>query len=119
MSYKVTRKEDAYEYEGRGHFNCYCVRLHDPQDVNEGCIVHGITHFLPGGGSNPAKVEFQMIYHTLSGEMTVTLSDEDGKEEVVVMKPGDSVYFGKGTTRSLKNNGTETAQMMTIMVRPQ
>ncbi len=118
--YKFTRFEDAYEYEGKGHFKCHCIRLHDPKDVNEGSIVHGITTFLPGGGSNGGVAEFEMIYHTLDGEMTVYMKNEGDTEETeYVMHAGDSMYFGKGTFRRLMNNSKDVVHMMTIMVRPQ
>lgn len=119
MSYKVTRKNEAYQYQAAGHFDCKTTRLHDPQDVNEGVIVNGITHFLPGGGSEVAPSKFEMIYFVLSGEMTVTLIGEDGVEEKVCMKAGDSVHFGKGTQRGLVNTGCVSSEMMTIMIKPQ
>ena len=119
MSYKVTRKNEAYRYEAKGHFDCETTRLHDPQDVNDGTIVNGITHFLPGGGSDVAPANFEMIYFVMTGEMTVTLFDDEGKEEKVCMKAGDSVHFGKGTKRGLLNTGCVTSEMMTIMIKPQ
>ena len=119
MSYKVTRKNEAYRYEAKGHFDCETTRLHDPQDVNEGTIVNGITHFLPGGGSDVAPANFEMIYYIISGEMTVTLYDDNDVEAKYVLKAGDSVHFGKGTKRGCLNTGIVTAQMMTIMIKPQ
>ena len=119
MSYKVTRKNEAYKYEAKGHFDCSTTRLHDPQDVNEGTIVNGVTHFLPGGGSNVGPANFEMVYYVLSGEMTVTLYDDNDVESVYVLKAGDSVHFGKGTKRGCLNTGIESAQMMTIMIKPQ
>ena len=54
MSYKVTKKCEAYKYEAPGHFDVRTTRLHDPADVNEGKVVMGLSHFLPGGGAYPA-----------------------------------------------------------------
>ena len=54
MSYKVTRRNEAYRYEAPGHYDVLTTRLHDPDDVNEGTIVNGLSHFLPGGGANDA-----------------------------------------------------------------
>ena len=50
MSYKITRKNEAYRYEAAKHFDVRTTRLHDPQDVNDGVVTMGLSHFLPGGG---------------------------------------------------------------------
>ena len=38
--------------------------------------------------------------------------------EKFVLHAGDSVHFGKGTKRGCQNTGTETAQMLTVMIKP-
>lgn len=119
MSYKVTMRNEAYKYEAPGHFECLTTRLHDPQDVNDGTIVMGLSHFLPAGGANMAPARFEMVYYIAEGEMTVTLKNEDGTESEYVLKAGDSVHFGPGTERACKNTGCVTAQMITIMIKPQ
>ena len=119
MSYKVTKRNEAYRYEAPGHYDVLTTRLHDPQDVNEGTIVNGLSHFLPGGGAKPAVSNFEMIYYIISGEMTVTLFDDNDQEMKYVLHAGDSVHFGKGTKRGCLNTGIVTAQMMTIMIKPQ
>ena len=119
MSYKVTYRNEATKYEAPGHFECLTTRLHNPADVNEGTIVNGLSHFLPGGGANPAPSNFEMIYYIISGEMTVELYDENDKPTQYVLHAGDSVHFGKGTKRGCKNTGLESAQMLTVMIKPQ
>ena len=52
MSYKVTRATEAVKYEAPGHFDVRTTRLHNPAEVNGGSIVHGLSHFLPGGGAD-------------------------------------------------------------------
>ena len=118
MSYKVTLKNDAVPYEAPGHFDVRTTRLHNPNEVNEGTIVHGLSHFLPGGGADFLPANFEMIYYMISGEMTVELESDDGKVEKVVLQKGDSVHFGKGTKRGCLNTGCKSAQMMTIMIKP-
>ena len=81
MSYKITKKNEATKYEAPGHFECLTTRLHNPEDVNDGTIVMGLSHFLPGGGANMAPAKFEMVYYIQKGEMTVTL--DDGKEYVL------------------------------------
>ena len=119
MSYKLTRANEAEGYEAPGHFDVRTTRLHNPTDVNEGSIVHGLSHFLPGGGANVAPSNFEMIYYIIEGEMTVELFDDNDVSQTYVLKAGDSVHFGKGTKRGCKNTGIISAQMMTIMIKPQ
>ena len=119
MSYKVTKRNEAYRYEAPGHYDVLTTRLHDPTDVNEGTIVNGLSHFLPGGGAEAAVSKFEMIYYIISGEMTVSLFDDDGKENKFVLHAGDSAHFGPGTKRGCLNTGIVTAQMLTIMIKPQ
>lgn len=117
MSYKVTRAHEAYRYEAPGHFDVRTTRLHDPADVNDGVIVNGLSHFLPGGGADVAESKFEMIYYVIEGEMTVTLYDEEDVAREYVLHAGDSVHFGKGTKRGCRNTGIRAAQMMTILIR--
>ena len=119
MSYKITMKNEATKYEAPGHFECLTTRLHNPDDVNDGTIVMGLSHFLPGGGANAAVSKFEMIYYIVHGEMTVTMYDDNDQPTDYVLHSGDSVHFGKGTKRGCLNTGIVTAQMMTIMLKPQ
>ena len=118
MSYRLTRANEAEGYEAPGHFDVRTTRLHNPGDVNEGTIVHGLSQFLPGGGASVAPANFEMIYYIIEGEMTVELFDENDNSNTYVLNPGDSVHFGKGTKRGCKNTGIKCAQMMTIMIKP-
>ena len=119
MSYKVTHRNEAYRYEAPGHYDVLTTRLHDPQDVNEGTIVNGLSHFLPGGGAEAAVSKFEMIYYIISGEMTVTMFDDNDQPTDYVLHAGDSVHFGKGTKRGCKNTGVTAARMLVIMIKPQ
>ena len=119
MSYKVTMRNESVKYQAPGHFDVLTTRLHNPADVNGGTIVNGLSHFLPGGGANVAPANFEMIYYIISGEMTVEMYDDDDVMTKYVLHAGDSVHFGKGTKRGCLNTGIVTAQMMTIMIKPQ
>lgn len=114
MSYKVTKSNEPYVYEAPLHYTCLATRLHDPQDVNEGKLVNGITHFLPGGGIEKAGNPNESIYYVLEGEMTIYI---DGKE--IVLHEGDSIHFGPFTERSAKNTGSKSARMMAIILPAQ
>ena len=51
MSFKVTHRNESVKYQAPGHFDVLTTRLHNPDDVNDGTIVMGLSHFLPGGGA--------------------------------------------------------------------
>ena len=114
MSYKITKANEAYTYEAPLHYDCRATRLHDPQDVNEGKIINGLSHFLPGGGIEKAANPNESIYVVLEGEMTITIDGTDHK-----LCKGDSIHFGPFTERSAKNTGMVSAQMMAIILPPQ
>ena len=59
------------------------------------------------------------IHCPITEDHSIIRSGEDGKEEKVCMKAGDSVHFGKGTQRGLVNTGCVSSEMMTIMIKPQ
>jgi mannose-6-phosphate isomerase-like protein (cupin superfamily) len=119
MSYKVTKANEAVPYQAPGHYDVLATRLHNPDEVNGGTIVNGLSHFQSGGGAETAPANFEMIYYIIEGEMTVTLFDDADKEAQYALHAGDSVHFGKGTKRSCKNTGSSTAKMLTVMIKPQ
>ena len=114
MSYKIVRKEDAVPYEAPGHFSMLPTRLHNPQDVNGGKMIMGLSHFLPGGGCEFGANPLESIYYLISGEMT--LRTEDGE---TVLHAGDSFHCGGGTQKGILNKGTETCKMLVCLVPPE
>lgn len=119
MNYKITRANEAEKYQAPGHYDVCTTHLHNPEDVNGGTIVQGLSHFLPEGGANVAPARFEMIYYIIEGEMTIELFDNDDVSRKYILKAGDSVHLGKGTKRGCKNTGITAAQMMTILIKPQ
>ena len=113
MSYKITGINESYTYEAPGHFQCLTTRLHDPQDVNEGAIICGLTHFLPGGGTEFANNAMESIYYIVEGEMT--LKTDDGE---TVLHAGDSFHCGPGTNKSVTNTGNCCARMLVALTAP-
>ncbi len=113
MSYKITHVDESYVYEAPGHFQCLTTRLHDPQDVNEGALVMGLTHFLPGGGTNFGNNNMESIYYILEGEMTLTTDDGE-----TLLRAGDSFHCGPGTNKCVKNTGHTCAQMLVALTTP-
>jgi len=118
MSYKITRKDEAYKYEAPGHFDVRTTRLHDPVDVNVGGITMGLSHFLPGGGCNYGANAKESIYYILKGQMY--LESEVGTENEVktTLFAGDSYHCGPGTSKSIVNNGPVSSQVLVALVTP-
>jgi mannose-6-phosphate isomerase-like protein (cupin superfamily) len=109
MSYKITRSNEAARYEAPGHFDVRTTRLHNPADVNDGRIVIGFSHFLPGGGASKNASPSELIYYTIKGEISITLDDG-----TFVLKAGDSIHLGPMTTKEIKNTGFVTAEMLVL-----
>ena len=113
MSYKIVRKSDAYAYEAPGHYNMLPTRLHNPEDVNDGKLVVGLSHFLPGGGCQFGNNPMESVYYIISGEMTLTTDDGE-----TVLHEGDTFHCGPGTNKGIQNNGTETCKMLVCLTNP-
>ncbi len=115
MSYKIVRKNEAAFYEAPGHYNMQATRLHNPADVNDGRMIMGLSHFLPGGGCEFGGNPLESIYYIVSGEMDI--ETEDGA--AATLHAGDSFHCGPFTKKGIKNNGAETCQMLVCLVPPQ
>lgn len=114
MSFKIVRKEDASFYEAPGHYDMRPTKLHNPEDVNEGRITMGLSHFLPGGGCEFGSNPLESIYYIIEGEMEI----ETGAGTKTVLRKGDSFHCGPNTKKGIKNNGTETCQMLVCLLAP-
>jgi len=118
MSYKITRKDEAYKYEAPGHFDVLTTRLHDPQDVNSGFMTMGLSHFLPGGGCDYGSNARESIYYVIEGQMYLE-SEVDTENEVrTTLFAGDTYHCGPGTKKSIVNNGTTACQMLVVLCTP-
>jgi len=113
MSYKIVRKEDAYEYQAPGHYDVKATRLHNPEDVNDGSMIMGLSHFEPGGGCEFGNNPMESIYYIISGEMTLKTDDEE-----TVLHEGDTFHCGGGTNKSVVNTGSGVTQMLVALVPP-
>lgn len=114
MSYKIVRRNEATFYEAPGHYDVRCTRLHNPQDVNEGKVVMGLSHFLPGGGCKYGSNPCESIYYIVEGEMDIEL--EDGTK--TTLHQGDSFHCGPNTPKGIQNNGPVTCQMLVVIIPP-
>ena len=74
---KVVRLADAFEYPVTGHFDMRALRLHNKETSNTVDYTLGLSHFLPGGGTEYVETGVELIYFILEGEMTVRTKDDD------------------------------------------
>lgn len=112
--YKITKANEAVPYEAAKHFKVLTTRLHNPTDVEKGTLSIGLSHFLPGGGSEYAPSNCEMIYHIVTGEMKLTIGTETEKNETVLYA-GDSVHMTAGTYRCVLNETKGVSQMLVII----
>lgn len=123
MLYRVMKGADAWEYEGKGHFNCKATRLHTFDDFEGGKLTMGLTHFFPakdgqpGGGAFVRETGFEMIYYVKKGNLTIITADtEDGPQTRHELVEGDSVRFMPGACRGIANESDEVVQMLVVMI---
>ena len=115
MSYKIVRKDEATFYEAPGHYDMRPTRLHNPQDVNDGKMIMGLSHLLPGGGCEFGGNPLESIYYIIEGEMDLEV--EDGTK--TTLHAGDSFHCGPFTKKGIQNNGSVTCQMLVCLVPPE
>ncbi|MDR3311082.1 MAG: cupin domain-containing protein [Oscillospiraceae bacterium] len=118
MSYKITRKDESYTYEAKGHFDVRTTRLHDPKDVNRGGITMGLSHFLPGGGCEFGSNPKESVYYIIEGQMELKVEGDNGLESTTTLFAGDSFHCGPDTKKSVVNNGTVSSQMLVVLITP-
>ena len=116
--YKVMKGEDAWEYEGKGHYTCKATRLHTFDDFEGGKLTMGLTHFFPHGGAYVRETNMEMIYYVKKGNLTIITADtEDGEQTRHQLVEGDSIRFMPGACRGIDNESdTEVVQMLVVMI---
>ena len=73
----------------------------------------GLSHFLPGGGTEYVETGVELIYFILEGEMTVRT-----KDETIVLKKYDSIHFNVGDGKEIRNETNLPASMLVIAGMP-
>jgi len=116
MSYKITRRNEAYTYEAPGHFDVRTTRLHDAADVNSGAVTMGLSHFLPGGGCNYGANARESIYYIVEGQMYLESEVGTPDEVKTTLYAGDTYHCGPNTSKSVVNNGTDACKMLVVLV---
>jgi mannose-6-phosphate isomerase-like protein (cupin superfamily) len=110
---QVTRLDEAVKYSPPKHFDCFAMHL---QHKTLGCEAPywvGCSYFLPGGRAEWDASPLDKIYIVLDGEITVEFEDQ-----VVKLKPMDSIYIGPSENREVRNETNCTATMLVVMPYP-
>ena len=118
MSFKIVRKDEAVTYFPAKHYDMRATRLHNPADVNQGKITMGLSHFLPGGGCEYGSNAKESIYYILKGQLDLEVEVGTPDEVKTTLHEGDSFHCGPNTQKGIKNNGSETTQMLVVIVNP-
>ena len=116
MSYKITRRNEAYTYEAPGHFDVRTTRLHDAKDVNDGVVTMGLSHLLPGGGCNYSSNAKESIYYVIEGQMYLESEVGTPDEVKTTLYAGDTYHCGPNTKKSIVNNGTDACKLLVVLV---
>lgn len=102
---------EAAAYNAPGHFDMRAIRLHSVEESQCENFTLGMSHFLPGGGTEYVEPPVELIYFILDGEMTV--SNKEGKE-ICTLKKYDSMHFATGEGKSILNKTNLPATMLVI-----
>lgn len=114
MSYKIVKANEAAFYQAPGHYDMRATRLHNPGNVENGRLILGLSHFLPGGGCEMSANPLECIYYVIDGEIDVDLEGEK-----TTLHAGDSIHLGPFTKKGLHNNGAATTRMLVVLLPPQ
>ena len=86
------------------------IRLHGPANECEAFSL-GMSHFLPGGGTDYVEPPVELVYFILDGELTVM--DKDGND-ITVLKKYDSMHFAVGEGKQILNKTNYITTMLVI-----
>jgi uncharacterized cupin superfamily protein len=108
---KVTRFESAPAYPiPPDHLGMHCLRLQGHEAGETQMLWLGVSHLLPGGGTDLLPSPLEKHYVVLAG--SVEVSTADGAE---ILGPWDSVSFAPGEARRLSNKSNEPATILLAM----
>lgn len=107
---KVMRKGQGEPYEAPHHFKYWAMNK-IKMDVTQRLQL-GVSHFLPGGGSDMTSSPLERIYYVISGSVLVK-----GKAGEYILNPDDLIYIAPDEERSFENNGTTPATILVIMAK--
>jgi glyoxylate utilization-related uncharacterized protein len=99
-------------YEARGHFLTAALRLSGKDETGAAKFWVGLSHFLPGGGTEYAGEEQtnEKVYIVIEGQVTVK-----SKTEEFILGPMDTLFIGPHEGRSIQNKTNKPASMLVVV----
>jgi glyoxylate utilization-related uncharacterized protein len=102
---------DAKPYEARGHFLTAALRLSGKDETGAQKFWVGVSHFLPGGGTEYSGEDQtnEKVYICIDGQVTVK-----SKTEEFILNPMDALYIAPHEGRSISNKTNKPASMLVV-----
>lgn len=105
-----TELKDAKGLEAPHHFLWSGFRLQGKEVPGATKFSVGLSHYLPGGGTDFLSSPNETIYFCVEGEITVT--DQEGNK--IVLQKNDSLFIAPNEGRSVLNETKMPASMLVI-----
>jgi quercetin dioxygenase-like cupin family protein len=105
----VTARDQVIPYDAPKHFSMTGYRLQGG-DVSAFRDQVGLSFFAPGGGAEHSASNADRVYVLVSGELVVTTQGQK-----TVLREFDSCYIPAGQERSLANESSLPAVIVTII----
>jgi quercetin dioxygenase-like cupin family protein len=106
---KLFKVGEGTPYEAPHHFSFWGIKKVMPENGSKNLTV-GVSHFLPGGGSDASSSPQERVYFCIRGKITVK-----GKNEEYNLEEGDLIYIAPNEERSFQVANTQTATILVIM----
>lgn len=107
---RITRFDEAREYDAPKHFRCTALRLQGGEASGAEGFSVGLSTFQPGGGCERGASALAKVYVVLEGEVTVIT--DDGER---TLYPYDSCYVAPDEARSIENRTDRDASMLVVL----
>ena len=110
---KVNRIGDVRPYDAKKHFDMKGLRLQGFDASPAENFWVGLSHFLPGGGTEMDGSPLEKVYLVVEGEVTVITDEGEATLEKL-----DSCWLAPGERRQILNRTNLPASMLVIMPYP-
>jgi quercetin dioxygenase-like cupin family protein len=107
---KLVKVGEGTPYEAPHHFSFWGIKKIQPETGSKNLTV-GVSHFLPGGGSDLSASNQERVYFCIEGRVTV----KGKNNEEYLVEQGDLIYIAAGEERSFQVSNTKTATLLVIM----
>jgi quercetin dioxygenase-like cupin family protein len=107
---KLVKVGEGTPYEAPHHFSFWGIKKVQPETGTKNVTV-GVSHFLPGGGSDMSSSGQERVYFCIDGKITV----KGKNDEIYNLEQGDLIYISPGEERSFQVSNTKTATLLVIM----